>query len=289
LPKLAEKAKQVTLLQRSPSYIMNIPSEDKLANFIKKILPEKLAHSIIRWKNILLSMLFYKASQRFPNFIKNRLIKYIKGELGDKYEEQNFNPTYFPWDQRLCLVPDNDLFEALKKGKADIVTDTIHSFTEEGVLLNSGKTLPADIIVTATGLNIQLFGGMKLIVDNKLVDISKAHAYKGVMLSEVPNFTIALGYTNASWTLKCDLNCLFVTRMLNHMKAHNYSVCTPVFDHEKLTSEPLLDFDAGYLLRAKGELPKQGSKAPWKAYQNYFKDLSSLKYSPITDEYLVYK
>ncbi|MFT5886785.1 MAG: monooxygenase [Arcticibacterium sp.] len=289
LPKLAEKAKQVTMLQRSPTYIMNMPSEDVIANFIKKILPEKLAHSIIRWKNILISRLFYLASKRFPQFVKNALKKSIKSELGDKYVEQNFDPKYFPWNQRLCLVPDNDLFEALKNENAAIVTDTIKSFTEDGILLNSGTTLPADIIVTATGLNLQLFGGMKLRVDDKVVDTSKAHAYKGVMLSGIPNFAVALGYTNASWTLKCDLNCLFVVKILNHMKAHNYSICTPVFDHENLKSEPLLDFESGYVLRASHILPKQGSKAPWKVHQNYFKDLSSLKYSSVSDEYLVYK
>ncbi len=289
LPKLAEKAKHVTMLQRSPTYIMNLPSEDNLANIIKKILPVNLAHRTVRWKNILLSMVFYQASRRFPNVIKNVLKKYVKEQLGDKYEEQNFNPKYFPWDQRLCLVPDNDLFEALKKENADVVTDTIHSFTEEGILLNSGKTLPADIIITATGLDLQLFGGMKLMVDDKQIDLAKTHAYKGVMFSEVPNLALAMGYTNASWTLKCDLNCLFVARVLNHMKAHNYSVCLPTFDHENLKSERLLDFDAGYVLRANNVLPQQGSKAPWKVHQNYFKDLSSLKYSSITDKYLMYK
>ncbi len=289
LPKLAEKAEQVTMLQRSPTYIMNMPSEDAIANFLKKILPERLAHNIIRWKNILISMVFYLVSKRFPKFIKKVLKKGIKKELGDKYDEQNFNPKYFPWDQRLCLVPDNDLFESLKNKNAEIVTDTIASFTPEGILLNSGMTLTADIIVTATGLNLQLFGGMKLIVDDEVVDTSKTHAYKGVMLSGVPNFAVALGYTNASWTLKCDLNCLFVVKVLNHMKAHNYTICTPEFDHENLKSEPLLDFDAGYVLRANHILPKQGSKAPWKVHQNYLKDLSSLKYGSVSDEYLVYK
>jgi monooxygenase len=289
LPKLAEKAKHVTMLQRSPTYLLNMPSEDKVANFIKKILPSKIAHSIIRWKNIFLSMILYQVSRRYPNVIKNGLIKYIKGQLGDKYDDQNFNPTYNPWDQRLCIVPDNDLFESLKTEKAEIVTDTIKSFTENGIMLNSGKSLEADIIITATGLNVQLFGGMKVTVDGKLLDTSKAHAYKGVMLSGVPNMAMALGYTNASWTLKCDLNCLFVTKVLNHMEDHNYSFCTPVFDHENLKSERLLDFDAGYVLRANDILPKQGSKAPWKVHQNYFKDLTSLKFSSITDKYLVFK
>jgi cation diffusion facilitator CzcD-associated flavoprotein CzcO len=287
LPKLAEKAKHVTMLQRSPTYIMNLPSEDGIANFLKKILPANIAHQIVRWKNILLSLMVYQISRKYPNFIKNQLKKYIKKQLGDKYEEQNFSPKYQPWDQRLCLVPNNDLFEALKKGNAKIVTDAIHSFIENGILLNSGKTLPADIIVTATGLDLQLFGGMKLSVDNKQIDTSKAHAYKGVMLSEVPNFAVAVGYTNSQWTLKCDLNSQFVTRILNHMSAHNYTVCTSTFDYENLKSERLLDFDAGYILRAKSILPQQGLKAPWRVHQNYLKDLSSLKYSSITDKYLL--
>jgi len=186
-------------------------------------------------------------------------------------------------------VPDNDLFESIKEGKAEIVTDTIKTFQKDGIELNSGKTLPADIIVTATGLSVQLFGGMKISVDDKPVETGKIHAYKGVMFSEIPNFAIAIGYTNASWTLKADLNCQFVARILNYMKENNFSVVVPNFDYENQKSEPLLDFNAGYILRAGDIMPKQGSKAPWKVYQNYVKDVFSLKYADAKDKYLVYK
>ncbi len=289
LPKLAEKAKHVTMLQRSPTYIASMPREDKIANFLKRTFSAKFAHGLSRWKNILFGIGFYEFSRKYPNVIKNFLKKHIKNTLGEQYEDRHFDPKYNPWDQRLCLVPDNDLFEAIKNGKAAIVTDTIKSFQPNGIELNSGETLPADIVVTATGLKVQLFGGMKISVDDKPIETGKAHAYKGVMLSEIPNFAIAVGYTNASWTLKCDLNCQFVARVLNYMKENNYSICVPNFDYENLKSERLLDFDAGYILRAGDIMPKQGSKAPWKVHQNYIKDVFSLKYADVKDKYLVYK
>jgi monooxygenase len=289
LPKLAEKAKHVTMLQRSPTYIMNLPKNDAIANFLKKVLPAQTAHQISRWKNILLGIALYQTSRKFPEFLKNLLKNGIKKQLGEQYEDKHFSPKYNPWDQRLCLVPDNDLFEALKSGKAAIVTDTIKSFQTNSIELNSGEMLPADIVITATGLKVQLFGGMKISVDEKTIETGKVHAYKGVMLSEIPNFAIAVGYTNASWTLKCDLNCQFIARVLNYMKENNFSVVVPNFDYENLKSERLLDFDAGYILRAGDIMPKQGSKAPWKVHQNYVKDVFSLKYSDIKDKYLVYK
>ena len=289
VPKLAEKAKHVTMLQRSPTYIASMPREDVIANFLKKMLPAQFAHNIIRWKNILFGIGFYSVSRKYPNAVKNFLKKHIQKTLGEKYEDKHYDPTYNPWDQRLCLVPDNDMFEAIKSGKAEIVTDTIKSFQTDSIELNSGKKLPADIIVTATGLQVQLFGGMKLSVDDKPIDTGKMHAYKGVMISEIPNFAIAIGYTNASWTLKADLNCQFVARMLNYMKQNNFSVCVPQFDYENMKSEPLLDFNPGYILRAGDVMPKQGSKAPWKVYQNYVKDVFSLKYADVKDKYLIYK
>lgn len=289
LPKLAEKARHVTMLQRSPTYIVNMPKEDMIANFLKRNFPAKFAHTVSRWKNILFGIGFYWFSRTFPNAMKNFLKRQIKKFLGEKYDDKDFDPKYYPWDQRLCLVPDNDLFEAIKGGKAAIVTDTIKSFTANGIELNSDKTLPADIIVTATGLSIQLFGGMKITVDKKPIETGKIHAYKGVMFSEIPNFAIAIGYTNASWTLKCDLNCQFVARVLNYMKENNFSVVVPQFDFENMKTEPLLDFEPGYILRANDILPKQGSKAPWKVHQNYIKDIFSLKYADPKDKYLVYK
>ena len=289
LPELAKKAQKVTLLQRSPTFIMAAPSKDKWAELIKKILPKNTAHQLVRWKNILLGMGFYQLSKRWPNWMKKQLIKGVKKQLGEAFDAQHFTPAYNPWDQRLCLVPDADFFKALKTKKAQIVTQTIDRFLENGILLSDGSMLEADIIVTATGLNVQLFGGMDFKKDGQAIDTASLKAYKGVMLSEVPNFALSVGYTNASWTLKCDLNCQFVTKVLNHMQKDGYQFCTPRFDEEKMQVEELLDFDAGYVLRARHLLPKQGNAAPWKVYQNYIKDLKALKYDSITDVYLEYR
>ena len=289
LPQLAQKARHVTMLQRSPTYIANMPREDPIANFLKRNCPTQFAHTILRWKTILIGIGFYWTSRKYPNAIKSLLKNHIKEVLGDKYKDRDFEPKYNVWDQRLCLVPDDDLFEAIKKGKASIVTDTIKTFGEKGIELVSGETLPADIIVTATGLSVQVFGGMKIEVNGKPIDTSTLYAYKGVMLSEIPNFAFALGYTNASWTLKCDLNCQFVARVLNYMKQNHYAVCIPQFDYDNLKSEALVNFNSGYISRAKGILPKQGSKPPWKVHQNYIKDIFLLKYADVKDRHLIYK
>ena len=289
LPELAKKAHKVTLLQRSPTFIIAAPSKDKLAEMIKKIVPKKTAHRLIRWKNILIGLGFYQLARRWPKKVKQMLIKGVQKQLGDQFDPQHFTPSYNPWDQRLCLVPDADFFKALRSSKADIVTQTIDRFEANGIRLSDGRVLEADIIVTATGLNVQLFGGMDLSINDQALDTAQAKAYKGVMLSEVPNFALSVGYTNASWTLKCDLNCQFVTKVLNHMEQNGYQSCTPVFDPTKMEVEELLDFDAGYVLRARHFLPKQGSEAPWKVYQNYIKDLRALKYSSVADTYLHYQ
>ena len=289
VPEMAKKAKHVTMLQRSPTYIITRPSEDAVANFFRKVLPAKMAYNLSRWKNILLALLFYKASRRWPNGVKKLIQKGVEKELGKGYEIKHFDPAYKPWDQRLCLVPDSDLFKALKAGNAEIVTDTIQRFTPTGILLKSGKELPADIIVTATGLQVQMLGGMALRVNGVVAETKDIHCYRGVMFSNIPNFAVAIGYTNASWTLKCDLSCGYVTRVLNYMQAKGYQTCTPKFDSNLFTTEPLLDFDAGYIKRATDALPKQGSAAPWKVYQNYLRDSFSLKYSDIKDKYLEYK
>ena len=288
VPELAKKAKKVTMLQRSPTYIMNLPSEDGVANFLKKILPKKWANHLIRWKNILLSILMYSWSRKAPNSLSNLLKKGVKKSLGEKYNEKDFSPKYKPWDQRLCLVPDNDFFEAMKQEKAFVETDTISGFDHNGINTASGKHLHADIIVTATGLHVQVLGGASIVIDGKEVDTSKLLAYRGVMFSGVPNFGVAIGYTNASWTLKCDLNCRFISKLLNYMEKNGYDVVTPDFDHDKFTTERLLDFDAGYILRAKDVLPKQGSQAPWKVHQNYIKDLFALNYVTMNDGHLKY-
>ncbi len=289
VPEMAKKAAKVTMLQRSPTYILSMPSIDKAAEFLKKILPEKTAYAVIRWKNILLSIFLYNASRKFPGRIRKFIQKGIKKQLGKDYDIKHFDPKYNPWDQRLCLVPDSDLFQSIKKGKAEIVTDSIEKFTATGILLKSGKELTADLIVTATGLKVQLLGGMTVHINGELGDTAKTHAYRGVMFSNVPNFAFTVGYTNASWTLKCDLSCQFVTKVLNYMDAHKYEVCVPRFDSNAFDSEPLLDFNAGYVLRALDVLPKQGSKHPWKVYQNYVRDVMALKWSGVDDKYLEYK
>jgi cation diffusion facilitator CzcD-associated flavoprotein CzcO len=289
VPEMAKKAEKVTMLQRSPTYVVNLPSEDVIAKFLRKILPSQLAYDLVRWKNILFSIGFYSAARKWPNAVRRLIQKGIKKELGETYNIKHFDPKYNPWDQRLCVVPDNDLFHAIKSGKAEVVTDSIKQFIVNGILLNSGKELEADIVVKATGLKLQLLGGMTMHINGTLGKTNETHCYRGVMFSDVPNFAITVGYTNASWTLKCDLSCQFVTKVLNHMDEHKLAVCTPRFDSSKFRSERLLDFNAGYVLRANDVLPKQGSKHPWKVYQNYVRDLMSLKWSGVVDEYLEYR
>jgi monooxygenase len=288
VPEMSKKAAKVTMLQRTPTYIMTLPSVDKIAGLAQKFLPAKAAYKLVRWKNVLLGIAFFNASRSWPNAVRKLVQKGIKKEIGEKYNQADFNPPYNPWDQRLCLVPDSDLFKSVKEGKAEIVTDQIERFTENGILLKSGKELEADLIVTATGLKVQLLGGMTVHVNGVLGDSGQAHAYRGVMLSDVPNFAFTVGYTNASWTLKCDLSCRFVTKVLNYMDKNNYAVCVPRFDSTKFKSEPLLDFNAGYVLRALDKIPKQGSAHPWKVHQNYLKDLMSLEWSGVDDGYLQY-
>ncbi len=289
LPELAKKAKKVVMLQRSPTYIANLPNRDRIAEFLKKMLPANIAHKAIRRKNLLFGIVFYKVSRKYPNFVRKMLLGSIKKFLGDKYDERHFSPHYNPWDQRLCVVPDNDLFKALKTGKAEIVTDTIKTFTEGGILVDSGVHLDADIIVTATGLVLKTFGGAKIMIDGKELITAEAHVYRGAMLSGVPNFAIAIGYTNASWTLKVDLVGHFVTRLLNNMHQKGYTICTPVFDDEKFKSQRLLDFDAGYILRGQRIMPRQGSRKPWKVYENYIKDFFLIKKGNLNDEFLKYQ
>lgn len=288
VPVIAQKAEKVTMLQRSPTYIISLPTQDKVAKVLKKVMPSKWAFQLTRWKNILFGITFYAASRKWPNATRRLIQKGIKKELGNNYNMKHFNPTYKPWDQRLCIVPDADLFKAIQAGNTEIVTDNIKHFTPKGILLQSGKELEADLIVTATGLQVLLLGGMTMHINGKRCHTGKMHAYRGVMLSDVPNFAITIGYTNASWTLKCDLSSQFVTKLLNYMEQKKYAVCTPRFDSKAFRSEPLLNFNAGYILRATEALPRQGSKHPWKVYQNYIRDLLSLRLEPVDDKYLEY-
>jgi cation diffusion facilitator CzcD-associated flavoprotein CzcO len=283
VPALAQTAAHVTMLQRSPSYIVSLPAEDPLAKLARRLLPAKRAYSLVRWKNVLLTLLSFQLSRRRPRLMKAILRKAVERQLPPGYDiDTHFRPRYNPWDQRLCLVPDGDLFEAIGAGRASIVTDQVETFTERGIQLASGAELEADLIVTATGLNMLALGGMTLAVDGRAVNLPETMTYKGMMLSGVPNAAFALGYTNASWTLKCDLTCEYVCRLLNHMDSHGYTRCMPARD-ESVTEQPMIDFSSGYVQRAIDKFPKQGSKAPWRLYQNYPLDIRSLRRGPIED------
>ena len=284
VPAMAESAEHVTMLQRSPSYVISVPGEDPIAKVIRRLLPPRPAYAVTRWKNVLITMLVFQLSRRTPGFVRGLLRKGAENNLPAGYDiDTHFKPSYNPWDQRMCLVPDGDLFEAISAGRASVVTDHIDTFTERGIRLQSGAELEADLIVTATGLNLLAVGGMQIAVDGREVDPSKTMGYKGMMLSDVPNLAMAFGYTNASWTLKADLTCEFVCRLLNHMDEHGYAQCTPRNRDPSITEEPFIDFSSGYVLRAIEHFPKQGSKAPWRLYQNYALDILTLRYGAIED------
>ncbi|MEO6334686.1 MAG: NAD(P)/FAD-dependent oxidoreductase [Pyrinomonadaceae bacterium] len=289
VPAIAEKADHVTMLQRSPTYVMTLPSEDRIANILRRILPEKTAYAITRWKNVMLQMFFYILSRKRPETMKRLLAKGVRSELGNDYDLKHFEPPYNPWDQRLCLVPDSDLFHVIRDGCASIVTAEIETFTETGVRLKDGESIDADIIVTATGLVLKLMAGMRLIVDDVPVDISKTIAYKGMMYSDVPNLASAFGYTNASWTLKCDLTSEYACRLLNYMNENGFAQCTARLTDPSIEREPVLDFTSGYVQRALHTLPGQGSKTPWRLHQNYVKDLSMLRYGRVDDGTMEFK
>ncbi|MFC4308041.1 flavin-containing monooxygenase [Steroidobacter flavus] len=284
VPELAKTAAHVTMLQRSPTYIVARPEEDAIANWLRRHFPAKFAYGVTRWKNVLLGMMFFNMCRRTPERMKQRLLQLVKKEIGDTCDvDRHFTPRYNPWDQRLCLVPNGDLFQALKQGKASVVTDHIETFTESGLQLRSGTELAADLIVTATGLNLQVLGNLALEVDGKPVDPPRTMSYKGMMYSDVPNLATAFGYTNASWTLKCDLTCEYVCRLLNHMDHHGYKQCTPRNDDPSITATPWIDFSSGYVQRSIEQFPKQGSKAPWRLYQNYALDLMNLRFAAVDD------
>ncbi|MHA6719501.1 flavin-containing monooxygenase [Sphingomonas sp. RS6] len=284
VPELAKQATHVTMLQRSPTYIVARPSEDGIANWLRRRLPAKAAYSLTRWKNILLSQYFYRIARKHPDKAKERLVDMVRCELGHDYDvATHFTPSYNPWDQRLCLVPDADLFAAIRAGSADVVTDRIERFVPEGLLLQSGRTLAADLVVTATGLEVQLMGGVPVCVDGEAIDWSKRLTYKGMMFEGVPNFAISFGYTNASWTLKADLTAMYVTRLLNAMAKRGMRQVTPEPAGE-VSSVPFLDFTSGYVQRALHALPRQGSRKPWRVNQNYTRDLLALKFGSVDDE-----
>jgi monooxygenase len=282
VPELAKQAAHVVMLQRSPTYIVSLPERDVAAAVLRRLLPRKLAFRLVRWKNVLLSMWFYLLSRRAPQVAKWLIRRGVQRELGRDFDMRHFTPPYNPWDQRLCIVPDADLFKAIKAGRVSIVTDQIDTITETGIKLKSGNELPADLIITATGLKLKLMGGLQFEIDGRCVRAADHKVYKGMMLSDVPNLAFVIGYTNASWTLKADLVNRYVCRLLNHMDRHGYDICMPKI-HGKLGEAPLLDFTSGYVQRSLAELPKQGNRSPWKLYQNYLLDLVTLRLGSVTD------
>jgi len=285
VPAMAQQgAAHVTMLQRSPTYVVSLPGRDPIADFLRAKLPARVAYPMVRWKNVTLQGLMYQLSRRRPAFMRRVLRRGVVRLLPPGYDvEKHFSPKYDPWDQRVCLVPDADLFKAIGSGAASVVTDGIETFTERGVRLTSGAELEADVIVTATGLNLQLLGGMAIGVDGRDVEMSETVGYKGMLFSGVPNMAVTLGYTNASWTLKADLCAEYVCRLLNHMDAHGYRVVTPQRPAASAPTEPFIDLRSGYVLRSLDILPRQGERTPWRLHQNYARDILLLRRGPIED------
>ncbi|WP_210479239.1 NAD(P)/FAD-dependent oxidoreductase [Naasia sp. SYSU D00948] len=284
VPALAERAASVTMLQRSPTYISSRSSRDRIADLLRRALPPRPAFALIRWKNVAYSALTYRLSRRLPGIVKWAVRRDQRKRLPEGYIERHLTPSYEPWDQRFCVAPDGDLFAAIRSGTARIVTDHIERLTEDGVLLRSGDHLPADVLVTATGLQLLPLGGISLAVDGTEVEIGRTVAYKGMMLSGVPNFALVIGYTNASWTLKSDLVAAYVCRLLNHLTRTGQDIVVPVAPElDEASLEPLIDFTSGYVRRSIATLPKQGPAAPWRLHQNYFRDLRILRDGPLTD------
>lgn len=282
-PAMAGRAAHVTMLQRSPTYIMPMPGRDIIADVLRKILPEQRAHAIIRAKNMRLGQLSLDFCMRFPKTARRLIRRANVKRLPAGYPvDEHFNPRYNPWDQRLCVVPDGDLFNAISAGEAEMVTDTIETFTPTGVQLTSGKHLDADIIVTATGLNLQIFGGVGLSIDGEPVNFTDKVAFKGMMLSDVPNFAFAIGYTNATWTLKVGLLCEHFIRLITHMDSHGFDIACPETP-DQIERRPLLDFEAGYVLRSLDWLPKQGPGYPWLMSSNYLGDIKLLRHGAVDD------
>jgi cation diffusion facilitator CzcD-associated flavoprotein CzcO len=289
VPALAEAAAHVTMLQRSPTYIISVPSEDRQARKVRKYLPAWLALRLLRWRNILLSMYFYRICRRSPErakkYIRSRLARQLPADVDP---EVHFKPSYEPWDQRLCLVPDNDLFKAMRDGRASVVTEQIDRFTRNGMLLKSGRVLEADVIVTATGLKLLALGGIRISVDGSVINPGQCLSYKGVMLSNVPNLALCVGYTNASWTLRAELSAEFVCRLLNYMHRRGSVKCVPRCDAAAASTRPLLGLTSGYIKRGAGMFPKQGENAPWLVHQNYVRDLFALHFGRIDDGTLTF-
>lgn len=283
VPAMTDKAAHVTMLQRSPSYVISVPRDDVLSKQLRRFLPDTLVYRMARTRNVMLTAAMFRLSRARPKAIRRLLLAQVKAQVGPNFDMKHFTPNYNPWDQRLCAVPNGDMFKRLKEGKASVVTDHIDTFTAKGLKLKSGQELEADIIVTATGLDLQLFGGMEVVVDGQVKDMTKAMNYKGMMFSDLPNMSNTMGYTNASWTLKADLIAEYVCRLLKHMDKTGMRQCTPRQNDPTVTETPFLDMTSGYFQRVIDRLPKQGSKAPWRLYQNYAMDMAMLRNAKVND------
>ena len=287
IPTMAEEAAHVTMLQRSPTYFLSAPDEDPVGNFLRKFISSKLTYKLVRWKNIRFQWWFFQKCRKFPKKVKEFLIKQVREELGPNYDiETHFTPKYNPWEQRMCLVPNGDFFNAINAGKASVITDHIDRFTKKGIKLKSGGEVEADLIVTATGLNLEVCNGIKLEVDNNEVDISKTMTYKGMMFSDVPNLVATFGYTNASWTLRADLTSEYVCRLLNFMDKKGYANCCPRIAEHVEQDGDWLDFTSGYVKRSMHKFPKQGSRDPWRNTQNFPKDVLAIRWGNIDNKEL---
>ncbi len=283
VPEMAKTAAHVTMLQRSPTYVVSRPSVDAVAEALKRWLPAGTAHALNRWKNVLIGRFYYRLARRRPQAAKQRIVAMAAAELGPGCDAQlHFNPRYDPWDQRVCLVPDGDLFRQIRAGRAEVVTDTIDRFTEDGIRLASGRMLPADIVVLATGLQLNIAGDIALRVDGRPVVPGRTLAYKGLMLAGVPNLALAFGYTNASWTLKADLTAAWVCRLLNFMQRHGHRSAAPRPD-PAVAEQPFLSFTSGYVRRALDLLPKQGDRPPWQVHQSYIADVLTIRFGRLRD------
>lgn len=284
VPELAKDAGHVVMLQRSPTYMVSRPSTDKAAIWLRGVLPGKLAYALTRWKNVLLGMFFYRQARTYPAKARERLVGMVRNELGPDYDvATHFVPAYNPWDQRLCLVPDSDFFQTLKSGSASIETGHIDRFEPAGIRLKSGKLLEADMVVTATGLELQFLGGLDMQVDGRAIRTGDLVNYKGMMYSDLPNLAAVFGYTNASWTLKADLTSEYVCRLLNHMDRTGARICTPRLREGDVNTEAKPPLSSGYFARAISRMPKQGSRMPWQQNHNYLKDLMALRFGAVDD------
>jgi cation diffusion facilitator CzcD-associated flavoprotein CzcO len=278
------------MLQRSPTYIASVPEEDPTATHLQRFLPGSWVYRITRWKRVLFQIYVYTLSRRRPALVKKFLLGKVRDALGKDYDiKTHFTPSYNPWDQRLCAVPEGDMFKAIREQRAEVVTDHIERFTEDGIRLQSGRELKADIVVLATGLNLKFMGGAQLTVDGDAIDPSQLFVYRGMMFGNVPNLAQVFGYTNASWTLKSDLTGDFVCRVLNYMRKTGVCVVTPRLQEGTIEEEPMLNLSAGYIMRSVGKFPKQGVRLPWRLYQNYILDFIQLRLRPLRDKVLEFK